>query len=46
MQNTTLAQETKTVEISNPEAAARTFTLTDVNYANLPIEDGEITLSE
>ena len=46
LQNTTLAQETKTVEISNPEAAARTFTLTDANYANLPIEDGEITLSE
>ena len=46
LQNTTLAQETKTVEISNPEAVARTFTLTDVNYANLPIENGEITLSE
>ncbi len=46
LQTTTLDQETKTVEILNPEAAARTFTLTDANYANLPIEDGEITLSE
>lgn len=45
LQNTTLTEETQTLEIANPEATARTFNLTDANYTGLPIADGEITLS-
>ena len=45
LQNTTLTEETATVEVANPEAAARTVKITDANYANLPIADGTITLS-
>lgn len=44
LQNTTLTEETGIVEIMNATAAERTFNLTDANYANLPIADGEITL--
>lgn len=45
LQNTILAEESVTIEITNPEAAARNFTLTDANYADLPIADGSITLT-
>ena len=46
LQNVTLDAETKTVEITNAVAENREFTVTDAYYANLPISDGEITLSE
>ncbi len=46
LQNTTLETETKTLEITNAESELRNFTVTDANYANLPIADGKITLSE
>lgn len=45
VQNTTLSEETATVEIANAEAATRDFTLTDANYSGLPIADGQLTLS-
>ena len=45
LQNTTLEEETKTVEIENPMAAERTFSITDANYEGLPITDGQITLT-
>ena len=38
-------EETKTVEIENPMAAERTFSITDANYEGLPITDGQITLT-
>lgn len=41
----TLANETETVEVQNPTGAVRTISLTDANYANLPIENGTITLT-
>ena len=37
--------ETHTEEIANAKAAEREFTITDKNYENLPISDGNITLS-
>lgn len=37
--------QTHTEEIANAEAAEREFTITDKNYENLPISDGNITLS-
>ena len=37
---------TKTIELSNPDATLRTFNLTDANYINLPIENGNIILNE
>ncbi len=40
----TMTTETETVEIINSLAATRTITLTDANYANLPV-DGSLTLS-
>ena len=42
LQNTTLQEQEVTIQISNPEATERTFTLTDKNYANLPIADGKL----
>lgn len=45
LQNTTLTEETQTLEITNPAATTRTIHLTDANYPNLPIANGEITLS-
>ncbi|MGM9881828.1 MAG: hypothetical protein ACI31S_03175 [Bacilli bacterium] len=45
LQNTAMTTDTLTVEIQNSPAVERTFTVTDANYENLPIADGEITLS-
>lgn len=46
VQKTTLSKSEVTLEILNAPAPERTFTLTDANYAGLPIEDGEIILKE
>lgn len=46
LRNTTLTEETVTVEIQNADSTERTFTITDANYENLPIADGNITISE
>ena len=46
VQQTTMNNMTKTVEIANPDADVRNFTLTDANYPNLTIADGTITLTE
>ena len=43
--NTTMTTSTKTIEVENTPAKLRTITLTDANYANLPIATGTITLS-
>ena len=45
VQNTTLTESTSTVQVQNPLGAQRTITLIDANYANLPIESGELTLT-
>lgn len=45
VQNTTLSEETLTVEIANEVAATREFNLTDANYSGLPIAVGNLTLS-
>ena len=45
VQNTSLTTSTGTIEIQNTVGALRTVTLTDVNYANLPLESGTITLT-
>lgn len=45
VQSTTLTTSTSTVEIQNAPGATRTITLTDANYANLPIESGTLTLN-
>lgn len=45
VQNTTMTTNTSTVQITNTVGASRTFTLTDANYNNLPIETGTLTLS-
>lgn len=46
LQNTTMSEETVTLEVGNAAATERTFKITDANYENLPIADGNITLSE
>ena len=43
--STTMTTSTSTVEIENEPGATRTITLTDANYANLPIETGTLTLN-
>ena len=44
VKSTSLQASTLTVEVINAIPATRTITLTDANYANLPV-DGSITLS-
>lgn len=46
LQNIKMDAESKTVEIQNTSSVERTFKITDANYTNLPIEDGNITLTE
>lgn len=45
LQTTTMDSDTKTIEVENPIAAERTFTITDANYENLFIENGQINLN-
>ena len=45
VQTTTLTTSTSTVEITNAPGATRTITLTDINYANLPIETATLTFT-
>ena len=40
-----MTTSTETLEIQNQVGATRTITLTDTNYANLPIDAGTITLT-
>lgn len=44
--NTTLDSDTKTVEIFNEPAVQKEIKLTDQNYSGLPIEQGEIEVTE
>ena len=45
VQNTSMTTETDTLEIQNPVGALRTISLTDANYANLPIESSTLTFT-
>lgn len=45
VQNTILTSSTGTVEVQNARGAQRTISLTDTNYANLPIDTGTLTLN-
>lgn len=45
VQSTTLNTDTKTIEIQNEDTLTRTLKLTDDNYANLSIKNGELTLN-
>ena len=45
VQNTTMTTSTSTIEIENTPGATRTITLTDTNYANLPIETASLTFT-
>lgn len=42
----TMTEELKTVEIKNPTAPVRNFTLMDASFPNLPIMDGQIILDD
>lgn len=46
VQNTTLTNYSKTIEIQNEDILTRTLKITDDSYANLPIENGELTLND
>lgn len=45
LQNTTMTTATSTLEIQNTVGATRTITVTDSNYANLPIDAGTLTFT-
>ena len=45
VQNTTMATSSETIQVINTPGATRTISLTDSNYANLPIDSGSITLT-
>ena len=45
IQSTTLTTNTETIQIQNPLGATRVVTLTDANYANLPIDAGTLILN-
>lgn len=42
----TMTVENQTVEITNPQAPLRNFTLMDASYPNIPIMDGQIILQD
>ena len=44
VQNTTMQQQTSTIQIQNSLISPKTFTLTDEVYTNLPIQQGTISL--
>ena len=45
VQNTSLTTSTQTNQVQNPIGALRTITLTDTNYANLPIDSASLTVT-
>ncbi|MBE6160759.1 MAG: hypothetical protein E7158_00860 [Firmicutes bacterium] len=45
VKNTTLTEQTSTIEVQNALGALRTITLTDANYSNLPIDSATLTLT-
>lgn len=46
LQTTTITADAATIEITNAEAVAREFSLTDANYSGLPLADAEIVLTQ
>ena len=42
----TMTQENETVEIKNPDAPIRNFTLMDASFPNIPVIDGQIILDD
>ena len=42
----TMTEETETVQITNPTAPVRNFTLMDESFPNIPIIDGQILLQD
>ena len=42
----TMTQENETVEIENPDAPIRNFTLMDASFPNIPVIDGQIILDD
>ena len=44
LQNTSLTSESATLEIQNALGEVRTISLTDANYANLPVDSATLTL--
>lgn len=45
LKNTSLTENTKTIQVANPSPATKTFTLKDANYSGLKIQTGQITLN-
>jgi len=45
VQSTTMTTDTAALQIENTPGAVRTINLTDLNYANLPIENGSLTFT-
>ena len=45
LQNIVMTTQTQSVEVTNAPGATRTITLTDSNYANLPIDSATLTLT-
>lgn len=41
-----MTQENETVEIKNPDAPIRNFTLMDASFPNIPVIDGQIILDD
>ncbi len=46
VQSIVMTQATETVQISNPVAPVRNFTLMDASFPNIPIIDGQIILED
>lgn len=41
-----MTEESQTIEIENPTAPIRNFTLMDASFPNIPIIDGQIILQD
>ena len=46
LKSITMKEATKTIEVKNPPAPLRNFTLTDASFPNIVIKDGQIILEE
>ena len=41
-----MTEKSQIIEIENPVAPVRNFTLTDASFPNIPIKDGQIILQD
>lgn len=46
VKSVTMTEESQTIEIQNPDAPVRNFTLMDASFPNIPVMDGQVILED